>query len=487
MLTHQHFFAQARRTPGAVALVEDDGGSITYGALSHVAAALARRLGDGSGRVAVVSRKRIGTVAAFLACLRAGRAYVPIDPAHPRERHDFVLADAGCSVLLDAEDLDLGALLDEPDGEPAPVRPDDEAYVLYTSGSTGTPKGVVITHRNAAAFTGWAAAEFPLTADDRVAVHAPLHFDLPVYDLYAGLRGGAELHLVPERTALFPAALGRLLRERRITSLYAVPTALAALARRGGLAAGDLPALRQILFAGEEFRTAALAELMALVPGAAAANLYGPIETNVVTAHRLPGPPEPDSRLPIGRPVTGAVIGLRDPGGRIRLDGEGEGELVVAGDCVTPGYLGRPDLTAAAIVHSGHRRFYRTGDIARRAADGSLQLLGRADGLVKTRGYRVELGDIEAHLAAHPGVDGVAVVAIPDPATTHRLEAAVVPRPGTDGDALPADLLRHCRARLPHYMVPNRVHVLTALPTTSTGKTAKRALAEALGVAGGPR
>jgi amino acid adenylation domain-containing protein len=481
MLIHQHFSAQARRAPGAVAVVEDDGPSITYGDLARAAAGLAGQLGDRPGRVAVVSRKRIGTVVAFLACLRAGRAYVPIDPAHPADRRDFVLADAGCETLLDAESLDVGALQQQPEGEPAPVGPDDEAYVLYTSGSTGTPKGVVITHRNAAAFTDWAVAEFPLTAQDRVAVHAPLHFDLPVYDLYAGLRGGAALHLVPERAALFPAALGRLLRERRITSVYAVPTALAALARRGGLATGDLPELRQILFAGEEFRTAALAELMALVPGAAAANLYGPIETNVVTAHRLPGPPDPDSRLPIGRPVTGAVIGLRDTEGHIEFDGEGEGELVVAGGCVTPGYLGRPDLTDAAIVHSGQLRCYRTGDIARRDADGTLHLLGRADGLVKTRGYRVELGDVEAHLAAHPGVDGVAVVALPDPATTHRLHAAVVPRAGTDHDTLPADLLRHCRARLPHYMVPSQVHVLAALPTTSTGKTAKRVLAETFG------
>ncbi len=481
MLIHQHFSAQARRTPGAVAVVEDDGPSITYGDLARAAAGLAGQLGDRPGRVAVVSRKRIGTVVAFLACLRAGRAYVPIDPAHPADRRDFVLADAGCETLLGAESLDIDALRQQPEGEPAAVGLDDEAYVLYTSGSTGTPKGVVITHRNAAAFTDWAAAEFPLTAHDRVAVHAPLHFDLPVYDLYAGLRGGAALHLVPERAALFPAALGRLLRERRITSVYAVPTALAALARRGGLATGDLPELRQILFAGEEFRTAALAELMALVPGAAAANLYGPIETNVVTAHRLPGPPDPDSRLPIGRPVTGAVIGLRDTEGHIEFDGEGEGELVIAGGCVTPGYLGRPDLTDAAIVHSGQLRCYRTGDIARRDADGTLHLLGRADGLVKTRGYRVELGDVEAHLAAHPGVDGVAVVALPDPATTHRLHAAVVPRAGTDQDTLPADLLRHCRARLPHYMVPSQVHVLSSLPTTSTGKTAKRVLAETLG------
>ncbi|MFE5501190.1 amino acid adenylation domain-containing protein [Amycolatopsis japonica] len=479
---HHRFFTRAAEAPHRPALTDGDGVELTYGELAHAAGVLAARIRGTRGRIAVVSRKRADTVVAFLACLRAGIPYVPVDAALPEERRQFIVEDAACVLVLD--DIDLVALLGAP-GEsvawPEPASA-DEAYVLYTSGSTGTPKGVVITHGNAAAFVSWAERAFPLDPSDQVAVHAPLHFDLPVYDLYAGLGAGARLHLVPERDALFPQAFGRFLRERRITHLYAVPTALSALVHRTNLHEEGLPHLRRVLFAGEEFRAAPLAELMRALPHTRMANLYGPIETNVVTSHRVEVPPEPDTRIPIGSPVDGVTIGLCTEDGHLSLEGAAEGELVVAGDCVTPGYLNRPELTEAAILHKGGHRFYRTGDLARRDEDGTLRLLGRNDGLVKTRGYRVELGDIETHLAAHPDVDSVAVVAVPDPALTNALHAAVVPRGAVRPESLIPALLRHCRDRLPHYMVPARVHVLDGLPTTGTGKTSKRALIGALDI-----
>lgn len=471
----------ARRTPDATALVDAAGATSSYrdliSAVDGLASALLQRVAPGS-RVAVVSTKRPGTVLAMLAVLRAGCAYVPVDPSAPAERRRFVVADSACAVAIGGDDLGVPAVTapDTPAAGFPPLHPDDEAYVLYTSGSTGTPKGVVITHRNAAAFVDWAAAAFSLKPGDRVAVHAPLHFDLPVYDVYVGLGAGAELHPVPERHALFPQALQRFLAERAITHLYAVPSALTALLRRSTLRADGLPALRRVLYAGEEFRAAALAELMHALPQAAVANLYGPIETNVITSHVLDGPPDPDSRVPVGRPVDGTLIGLLGADGTASFDGAGEGELVVTGDCVTPGYLGRPDLTARAMVElptpAGPRRCYRTGDIARRDADGLLHLLGRRDGLVKTRGYRVELGDVEAAAGTHPDVAEVVVIAVPDPELTHRLHALVVPRP--DRAALTgADVLAHCRARLPGYMVPGAAHVVPDLPRTSTGKVAR--------------
>lgn len=471
----------ALRTPGATALVDADGGTTSYrdlaNAVDGLATALLRRVPPGS-RVAVRSAKQPETVLAMLAVLRAGCAHVPVDPSAPADRQRFVVADSACAVAIGDDDLGVPAVTapDTPASDFPEPHPDDEAYVLYTSGSTGTPKGVVITHRNAAAFVDWAARAFPLEPGDRVAVHAPLHFDLPVYDIYVGLGAGAELHPVPERHALFPQALHRFLAERAITHLYAVPSALTALLRRSTLRTQGLPALRRVLYAGEEFRAAALAELMRALPQAAVANLYGPIETNVITSHVLDGPPDPDSRVPVGRPVDGALIGLLAADGTASFDGAGEGELVVAGDCVTPGYLGRPDLTARATVElptpAGPRRCYRTGDIARRDADGLLHLLGRRDGLVKTRGYRVELGEVEAAAGTHPDVAEVVVVAVPDPELTHRLHALVVPRP--DGGALTgADVLAHCRTRLPGYMVPGVVHVVPDLPRTSTGKVAR--------------
>lgn len=482
--------ATARRVPDATALVDAGGAATTYGeldtAVHRLAAFLTREAGAGT-RVGVLTTRAPGTVVAMLAALRAGCSYVPLDPAAPAERQRFVVADAGCRLVLGTATADLGVAVHDPATVRASSTPDlpvagqdDEAYVLYTSGSTGRPKGVVITHRNAAAFVGWAARAFPLRPGDQVAVHAPLHFDLPVYDVYVGLGAGATLHLPAERTVLFPQALHRFLADRAISHLYAVPSALVALLTRSTLAADGLPALRRLLYAGEEFRAQPLAALMRAVPHAEFANLYGPIETNVVTSHVVTAPPAPEARVPIGRPVDGVLLGLLDADGAVSFDGPGEGELVVAGDCVTPGYLDRPELTARAAARlstpDGERRFHRTGDIARRDADGLLHLLGRRDGLVKTRGYRVEIGEVETVIGTHPAVAEVVVVAVPDPALTNRLHALVVPAPGAAPTV--AELVAHCRERLAHYMLPANLRVVADLPRTSTGKVARAALPE---------
>lgn len=500
MLIHQRVLDTARRHPDAAAFVDADGEPISFGELARVvtrlAATLREQAGD-SGRVAILAPKSPAAVMGMLATLTAGLAYVPVDSRAPPARRDFVVRDSRCRIALvdpelpragdlPAQLLDLQALVRPeaaggPDAEPPAAGIDDEAYTLYTSGSTGAPKGVVITHRNASAFVRWAARAYPLAPGDQVAVHAPLHFDLPVYDVYVGLAAGATLHLVPERVALFPQALHTFLGERRVSHLYAVPSALTALVNRSTLRSDGARALRRILYAGEEFRPEPLAALMQAIPHATVANLYGPIETNVVTSYTLDGPPRDGARVPIGRPVSGALVVLLRDDGSVSETGEAEGEIVVAGDCVTPGYLNRPDLTARSTIElpttSGRRLFYRTGDMARRDADGLLHLLGRRDGLVKTRGYRVELGEVEAVIGAHPDVAEVAVVSEPDPELTNRLHAVVVPTPGHDADAVLTDgVVRHCRERLPAYMVPSRVHVLAKLPKTSTGKIARAEL-----------
>jgi amino acid adenylation domain-containing protein len=482
MLIHEAVAAAAHRHPDTTALVDADGRTTSYADLHSGVASLADRIcrrtrpGD---RVAVVSPKASATVVAMLATLTAGRCYVPVDPAAPPARRDFILRATGCALLL-GPSVDPGVAAEAPRTRSPAL--DDEAYVLYTSGSTGEPKGVVITHRNAMAFVRWAASAFPVHHGDQVAVHAPLHFDLPVYDVYVGLAGGATLHLVDERTALFPQALHRFLTERAITHLYAVPSALSALLNRSTLAADGLPALRQLLYAGEEFRPSAVARWMAAVPGATVSNLYGPIETNVVTHWTLPRPPAPDQRVPLGAAVTGATIALLGADGTASEHAPMDGEIVVAGDCVTPGYLGRPDLTERAITwlatESGTRRYYHTGDFGRRDPDGTLHLLGRRDGLVKTRGYRVELGEIEAAIGSHPAIDEVAVLAVPDPEVTHRLHAVVVPVATADRKRLVERLVAHCRERLPGYMVPGQIHVVPDVPHTGTGKVARAQLAE---------
>ncbi|MEU3721295.1 amino acid adenylation domain-containing protein [Streptomyces sp. NPDC031705] len=537
MFWYEHILDEAERQPDTIALADPER-PVSYGELAAAVRAVSarlRQLAPGRGRIAVQTHKTPTTIAAMIAVLHSGHAYVPLDPASPPERRRFVLRDASCALLLttrpDPVDTDLPVpvlvLPENPAdltalhrhldattepagsaaGHPRPAAEPDsrtaassagadaEAYVLYTSGSTGTPKGVVISRRNVTAFLDSVGGAYPLRRGDQVAVHAPLHFDLPVYDVYAGLAAGATLHLVPERTALFPQALLRFLQERRVSHLYAVPSALTALLHRSSLEPGALPDLRQVLYAGEEFRPSALASFLAAVAPARVANLYGPIETNVVTALDIEPHHVEAGRVPLGYPVPGVTLALLTEDGTASERAVAEGEIMVAGDSVTPGYLNRPELTADATVvtatESGTHRFYRTGDFARRDEGGLLHLLGRRDGLVKTRGYRVELGEVEAVLGDHPLVADVAVLAVPDPRLTHTLTALVVPS-GAGADLSEAELSRtltqHCRTRMPAYMVPGSLGVVAELPRTSTGKIARAALRDlAVPSAGGTR
>ncbi|MBW4717094.1 amino acid adenylation domain-containing protein [Saccharothrix sp. SC076] len=477
-MTLLHDLVRAHAGSTATAVTAEDG-RLTYAELDAAADRLGHALaaaGVGPGdRVALWLPKSPAAVVATQAVLRLGAAYVPVDPLSPLDRVTRVLRDCAPAVVVTTPDgaTALGGgfptLCPEPGGgpvDPLPdVRssPDDLAYVLYTSGSTGTPKGVRISHRNALAFVDWAAAELAAGQADRFANHAPLHFDLSVLDLYAAFRVGASVHLVPPETAYAPRLLVDLLARRRITVWYSVPSVLVLMARAGGLLTADLPHLRAVLFAGEPYPVDHLRDLRAHFPAVRLLNLYGPTETNVCTYHEVGDVPDGWTRpAPIGRACSGdRVWAVRDDGSPA-AEGE-EGELLVAGPTVMLGYHGAPP----------HRGPYATGDrVVLR--DGVYHYLGRRDGMVKVRGNRVELGEVEAVVQSHPDVSEVAV-AVVGTGVDALLTAYVVPVEGRVFGLL--DAKRHCAARLPRHLVVDRVRVVPALPRTANGKVDRRALA----------
>jgi amino acid adenylation domain-containing protein len=507
--------AAAARAPERPAVVDGDR-SLTYAELDAVPNQLTHLLADRGvsrgDRVGLFLDKSLESLVGIYGVLKAGAAYVPLDPGAPLTRLAYIAGNAGLRCLLtstekagdwaelarapietlvvlngDVEpeaappgvDILGPAALDAYRDDPPVVRcsPDDLAYILYTSGSTGDPKGVMLSHLNALGFVHWAADEFQVSERDRLSSHAPLHFDLSVFDLYAAARAGAAVVLVPPQISIFPVELARFMRDTEISVWYSVPSILTMLVLRGKLHEVELPTLRTILFAGEVFPTKYLHELMQLLPGVRFANLYGPTETNVCTWYEVPRfAGEPPDSIPIGKAITGVEVFAVTDDGRTAAPDE-VGELYVRGPTVMHGYWGDAERTARSLEPSeganGHR-VYRTGDLARRDADGDWLYLGRRDTQIKSRGYRIELGEIELALNLHPDVVECAVIAVPDDVVTNRIKAFVVTR-----DAVAeADLVGFCLDRLPRYMVPEFFEFRDELPKSSTGKIARKALTQ---------
>jgi len=491
---HGAFERQAARTPGREA-VAACGRSLTYAALDARANRLAhglRALGVGpEARVAVLLERSPELLVAILGVLKAGGAYVPMDPAYPPERLAYMAREAGIrAVVTQASlagrlpgappairlDLDAARLEAFPaDAPTVEVSPGSLAYVIYTSGSTGRPKGVMVQHRSAVHLARalerdvYAGHPAPL----RVAMNAPAAFDASVKQ-WIQLLNGHTLCTVAEEDRLDPRRMAARLGEWGVDVLDCTPTQLRALLA-AGLGGPGLPAPALLLVGGEAVDPALWARLGGLA-ATAAFNLYGPTEATVdATAARV----EPGTAPTLGRPLANLAVRLLD--GALRPVPMGvEAELCVAGPGVARGYLGQPARTAERFVPDAlgapGARIYRTGDRARLHADGRLEYRGRADGQVKVRGVRLELGEVEAVLMEHPGVAAAAAGVRDLGRGDEELVAWYVPRPGAEGDALQAELRAALRARLPEFLAPSLVVPLPALPRTASGKVDRGAL-----------
>jgi amino acid adenylation domain-containing protein len=513
-LLHHLLSEAADRDPDHEA-VRIRGRSLTYGELEVMADGIATTLA-GSGvargdRVGLHLPKSVEMVAAVYGVMRAGAAYVPLDPRAPAARIGVIANDCELAGLVTTPDraatllplLERGDLrtiiLADDDGptevdlpvatvsfdEAITAGPDprvggidtDLAYILYTSGSTGIPKGVMLSHRHALNFVRWCASVLDVGPDDTLSNHAPLHFDLSVFDLYLSALAGATVAPVAEELTYLGAELGAFVENEAVTVWYSVPSALILLAR--SLRSPDqLASLRTVVFAGEVYPTPQLRRLQELVPRASLWNLYGPTETNVCTYYRVDQLPDDHVAIPIGRACENTEVFAVTEDGRVAGVGE-TGELHVRGTAVMDGYWRRPELSASVLVPDPRQLepgqpVYRTGDLVRPGADGNYEFLGRRDHQIKSRGYRIELGDIEAALGADPTLAESAAVAVPHPEWGTAVVAWVVPRNGT---AVDERTVRGRAARLlPRYMVPARVEVTDALPRTSNGKIDRQRL-----------
>jgi amino acid adenylation domain-containing protein len=483
----QLFEHQARVAPEAVAVVCEDE-ELTYGELDRRANQLAYHLqkhGIGlESLVGICIQRSPEMLVGLLGILKAGAAYLPLDPAYPKERLAFMIADAGVKVVVTQKELkgrtpegvrhvcldsDWKKIEQGRDVSPTCVTsPDNLAYVIYTSGSTGKPKGVLIEHRGVVNVIEASIKKFGVGLGSRVAQLASLNFDASVLEIFTALLSGATLHLADSLVLMSGAELSRFLRENGITTM-AIPPSLLDL-----VPAGDYPALRSIVVGGEACRAETAARWSG---GRLFFNAYAPTEATIYSTLKLC--PEGQRQTPVlGRPIQNMQVYLLDHHGQPSPVGV-PGELHIGGVGVARGYLNRPELTAEKFVPDPFSerpgaRLYRTGDLARFLPGGNLEFLGRTDHQVKIRGFRIELAEIEAVLGEHPLLREVAVIAREDDPGDKRIVAYIVPRSGHALDL--SDVRNHLKRRLPDYMLPSVFVALESMPLSETGKIDRESL-----------
>ncbi|MBI5049315.1 MAG: amino acid adenylation domain-containing protein [Nitrospirae bacterium] len=507
------------------AAVTSRGKEITYGDLNALSNQLSLgldsrnvRTGD---RIGIYLHKSIDAVTAIFGILKSGACYVPLDPMSPVERQILIVNDCSLEYLITSSKklpdvrqilqsasslkyifvIDIakeecqeqisgvniifkdeifktpGTSMEQPQKQ---VTESNLAYILYTSGSTGQPKGVMIPHKAALAFVNWAWKCFNVNSDDIVSSHAPFHFDLSIFDIFAAVKAGATICIVPHELSSFPRSLSDFIEKQKISTWYSVPSILTQLVLYGNLEQKNLSSLRQVLFAGEVFPSKYLRRLMELIPHAKYYNLYGPTETNVITYYHVAELPDVNTSIPIGVPCDGVKTYIVNKSGAIVKNGE-MGELYVSAPTLMDGYWKDSKKTESVLfknpssfLPSANETIYKTGDLVNYNQNGVLEYHGRGDAMIKSRGYRIELGEIETALLSHPDINEAAVLGIPHDEIGTWIKAFVASKKDS---AISEKAVQHfCSQKLPHYMVPEAVAITDSLPKTSTGKIDRKKL-----------
>jgi amino acid adenylation domain-containing protein len=487
---HEWIESQAERTPDRVAIVSGQE-QVTYRRLNERANQLANFLGRqgvvDESLVGIFLDRSIDMVVSLLAVLKAGGAYIPLDPAYPAERIGFTLEDSGTTLLLTQQSLIdklpktaanvvafdsmHGTIARQSTANPlVKIEPHNLAYVLYTSGSTGKPKGVQITHTNLVNFLHSMQAEPGLSAQDSLLAVTTLSFDIAGLELYLPLVTGAKIILASRSEASDARLIMKLMDARKPTVMQATPATWRMLIETGWKGTSGL----KVLCGGEALPGDLTAQLL---PRCSELwNMYGPTETTIwSTIHRVR---IASATAPIGKPIANTTLYILDENSQSVPAGV-SGELYIGGDGVARGYLCRPELTAEKFVRDPFdsrpgAKLYRTGDLARYLPDGNVQYLGRTDFQVKLRGFRIELGELENALAQHPFVQQAVVTAREDSPGDQRLVAYVLPKEGQHLSL--SDARAHLKRSLPDYMLPAALVELEALPLTPNGKVDRKAL-----------
>ncbi len=475
----------ATAEPEAIAHLSG-GGTLTYGELRRRSDGLASYLttcfGDDRRPIAVLGHREPEMLIAFLGAVKSGRPYVPIDITLPQTRIDQILASSNAALTLTPDRIRQFSR-GEPGSPTIPVEKNDAFYILFTSGSTGEPKGVIITLTCLEHFIDWMLAEQQFSKQAEVFLNqAPFSFDLSVMDLYCSLVTGGTLFSISRDLIENPKKLYSALAASGVTTWVSTPSFAQMCLVEDKFAEEMLPRVRRFLFCGETLSPQTAAQLLARFPQAQVWNMYGPTEATVATTsiHIDTAILEKYSPLPVGRVMADTKIFIVDENGA-ELSGNERGEIIIAGPNVSPGYAGRPDLTARAFFEYRALRAYKTGDLGR-FHDSLLFFEGRIDEQIKLSGYRIELGDVEANLRVLPGVRDAVVIPVIKNGAAQSLTAFVtlLARNETSDFMLTHNLRSQLGERLPVYMLPRKFVFLDTLPMTANGKVDRAALARSL-------